>query len=272
MDPLKELATFDAKKKAFSLFDEFKKFAFKGNVVDLALGVIIGAAFGAIVKSLVEDIIMPLVGLVLPGDKGYEELEIGKSRRLRRRCSYGKFLAAVVSTTMLDGVGAVHLHRQVPRLHHAVQERRSRRPTAADQGSGAPDGDPRLAETKACGIGKDARRKLTTVRVQRRYDRARIVQQRHRPIHGLYSSRLRLALPSLSASEGHLMPFFAGAQARTTCNPEQRYEYAASLPVYKPCVVSHLKLLHVRRIDFAFILMGTVRAQRSANRWLGVSS
>ncbi|PLC05130.1 large conductance mechanosensitive channel protein MscL [Variovorax sp. RO1] len=47
-----------------SILSEFKEFAVKGNVVDLAVGVIIGAAFGKIVDSLVADIIMPLVGLV----------------------------------------------------------------------------------------------------------------------------------------------------------------------------------------------------------------
>ena len=46
---------------------EFREFAVKGSVVDLAVGVIIGAAFGAIVKSLVDDIIMPLVGMVTGG-------------------------------------------------------------------------------------------------------------------------------------------------------------------------------------------------------------
>ena len=47
-----------------SIISEFKEFAVKGNVVDLAVGVIIGAAFGKIVDSLVADIIMPMVGLV----------------------------------------------------------------------------------------------------------------------------------------------------------------------------------------------------------------
>jgi large conductance mechanosensitive channel len=49
-----------------AIWADFKKFAFKGNVVDLAVGVIIGAAFGNIVKALVDDIIMPIVSLVLP--------------------------------------------------------------------------------------------------------------------------------------------------------------------------------------------------------------
>lgn len=49
------------------MIKEFKKFISKGNVVDLAVGVIIGAAFGKIVSSLVDDIIMPLIGLIVGG-------------------------------------------------------------------------------------------------------------------------------------------------------------------------------------------------------------
>ena len=49
------------------MWEEFKKFAMRGNVIDLAVGVIIGAAFGAIVTSLVGDIIMPIVGAVTGG-------------------------------------------------------------------------------------------------------------------------------------------------------------------------------------------------------------
>ena len=49
------------------MLKEFKEFALKGNVLDLAIGIIIGAAFGAIVSSLVDDIIMPPIGLLLGG-------------------------------------------------------------------------------------------------------------------------------------------------------------------------------------------------------------
>jgi large conductance mechanosensitive channel len=49
------------------LFDEFKKFAMRGNVVDLAVGVVIGAAFTGIVTSLVKDILMPPIGLAMGG-------------------------------------------------------------------------------------------------------------------------------------------------------------------------------------------------------------
>lgn len=50
-----------------SLLKEFRDFAVKGNMIDLAIGVIIGAAFGAIVSSLVDDVFMPIIGLILGG-------------------------------------------------------------------------------------------------------------------------------------------------------------------------------------------------------------
>jgi large conductance mechanosensitive channel len=72
---------------------EFKEFALKGNVVDLAIAVIIGAAFGAIVTSLVEHIITPLLltpALEAAGAKNLEELSWGAVK-------YGKFLSAIIS-------------------------------------------------------------------------------------------------------------------------------------------------------------------------------
>jgi large conductance mechanosensitive channel len=56
-----------AETKAFHMWKEFKEFAIKGNAVDLAVGVIIGAAFGAIVNSLVKDIIMPPISVLSGG-------------------------------------------------------------------------------------------------------------------------------------------------------------------------------------------------------------
>ena len=55
------------------MLKEFKEFAMRGNVVDMAVGVVIGAAFGAIVKSLVDDILMPVLGLFL-GDADFTNL------------------------------------------------------------------------------------------------------------------------------------------------------------------------------------------------------
>jgi large conductance mechanosensitive channel len=56
-----------AEEKGLRMLNEFREFAMKGNVVDLAVGVIIGAAFGAIVTSLVGDIVMPLIGAITGG-------------------------------------------------------------------------------------------------------------------------------------------------------------------------------------------------------------
>ncbi|MEO6808745.1 MAG: large conductance mechanosensitive channel protein MscL [Isosphaeraceae bacterium] len=53
------------------MVEEFKRFAFKGNVIDMAVGVIIGVAFGKIVDSLVKQIIMPLIAVILPGNQSY---------------------------------------------------------------------------------------------------------------------------------------------------------------------------------------------------------
>src|SRR5215211_9041527 len=55
-----------------SLWQEFKTFAFKGNMIDLAVGVVIGAAFGRVVSSLVDNIFMPLLAAAGAGGKGYE--------------------------------------------------------------------------------------------------------------------------------------------------------------------------------------------------------
>ena len=81
-------------KQAWSLLDQFKKFAFKGNVVDLAVGVIVGTAFGKIVDSLVKSIIMPLLSVVLPARQNYQNWAF----TLRgKTIPYGQFLAEVVN-------------------------------------------------------------------------------------------------------------------------------------------------------------------------------
>lgn len=94
MSESSKLSNFNPVKVGGTLFDEFKAFAFKGNVVDLAVGVIIGGAFGAIVNSLVKNIIMPAIALITPGGNKYTEWvwEInGKA------IPYGLFLGDVVN-------------------------------------------------------------------------------------------------------------------------------------------------------------------------------
>jgi large conductance mechanosensitive channel len=75
-----------------SIAKEFREFAVKGNVMDLAVGVIIGAAFGKIVSSLVEDVVMPVAGTLLGGlDFSGLAIKIGSAT-----LKYGKFLQTCV--------------------------------------------------------------------------------------------------------------------------------------------------------------------------------
>lgn len=81
-----------------SLAKEFKEFAMKGNVIDMAVGVIIGAAFGKIITSLVEDVFMPPIGKII-GDVNFTDLAVslgmaadGKTEVLWK---YGNFLQIV---------------------------------------------------------------------------------------------------------------------------------------------------------------------------------
>jgi large conductance mechanosensitive channel len=94
MDPLKSIGAIDPAQRALSLLEEFKNFALKGNVIDLAVGVIIGAAFGKIVDSLVKHILMPLVSLLLPGDQGYLGWKIAVGAK---EVPYGLFIGEVVN-------------------------------------------------------------------------------------------------------------------------------------------------------------------------------
>src|ERR1700742_2256046 len=91
-----------------SLISEFKKFAVRGNVVDLAVGVIIGASFTGIVNSLVNDVIMPPIGLalggvnfsnfffVLKGDRAVDTLAAAKAAK-DVTINYGLFVNAVIN-------------------------------------------------------------------------------------------------------------------------------------------------------------------------------
>ena len=71
---------------------EFKEFALRGNVMDLAIGVIIGAAFQSIINSLVNDVLSPLIGLVAQTDLSYLVLNINDVD-----VKYGSFLTAVIN-------------------------------------------------------------------------------------------------------------------------------------------------------------------------------
>lgn len=98
MDPKKSFKSIDPAKHAFSLLDEFKSFAFKGNVIDLAVGVIIGMAFGKIVDSLVKHILMPTISLLFPSEQSYLGWKwvVGT-----KEVPYGLFLGEIVNFIMI---------------------------------------------------------------------------------------------------------------------------------------------------------------------------
>jgi large conductance mechanosensitive channel len=89
------------------MLEEFKKFAMRGNVIDLAVGVIIGAAFGAIVVSLVNDIVMPLIGAVsggldfsnyfVPLSSKVTATSLAEARKQGAVFAWGNFLTVVLN-------------------------------------------------------------------------------------------------------------------------------------------------------------------------------
>jgi large conductance mechanosensitive channel len=94
-----------------TMMSEFKQFAMKGNVVDLAVGVIIGAAFAKIVDSLVQDIIMPLIGKVVGGldfanyyvplNGQSSTLALAEAKKAGAVLAYGNFLTILLNFVIL---------------------------------------------------------------------------------------------------------------------------------------------------------------------------
>jgi len=79
------------------MMKEFKDFAIKGNVIDLAVGIVIGAAFGSIVASLVGDIIMPIFGVIMHG-VSFVDLSINVGAA---KITYGKFIQAIINFVII---------------------------------------------------------------------------------------------------------------------------------------------------------------------------
>ncbi len=89
-----------------SMISEFREFAVKGNVMDMAVGIIIGGAFGKIVASVVNDVIMPPIGLLL-GGVNFTELAITLKDAVGETAAvtlnYGKFIQTVVDFLIVAG-------------------------------------------------------------------------------------------------------------------------------------------------------------------------
>lgn len=105
-----------------SLVQEFRQFAIKGNVIDLAVGVIVGAAFGKVVSSLVGDIIMPPIGLLV-GGVDFADLAVILKAAIDDKpavvISYGKFIQTlidfiIISFSVMMGVKAINAMKRKP--------------------------------------------------------------------------------------------------------------------------------------------------------------
>ncbi len=123
------------------MLQEFKEFALRGNVIDLAIGVIIGAAFGEIINSLVRDIIMPPIGLLL-GDAVFRDLFInltgGRYETLAAAeeagavtINYGLFINTLVDFLIIAFVLFL-IVRQVNRLQREAEEEKPEEPTTKE--------------------------------------------------------------------------------------------------------------------------------------------
>lgn len=125
------------------MLQEFKKFALRGNVLDLAIGVILGAAFGKIVSSLVDDVIMPPIGVVMSvshaqdfqdwafplSAKNHEEWEDARSYQWAKdhnvaTLNYGRFINNVLSFLIIS-FSVFLIVKQVNRLTPPVQKTRN---------------------------------------------------------------------------------------------------------------------------------------------------
>jgi large conductance mechanosensitive channel len=106
------------------LLQDFRDFAFKGNVIDLAVAVVIGVAFNAVVTSLVNDVIMPIIAAII-GKPNFDDLVINASGT---PIYYGKFLTALVNFLIVAFTLFV-----IIRTFEEMQERAVRRGEVAEE-------------------------------------------------------------------------------------------------------------------------------------------
>jgi large conductance mechanosensitive channel len=123
------------------MMQEFKAFAIKGNVIDLAVGVIIGSAFGKIVESLVQDIIMPVVGRIvggldfsnyyLPLNGQDMSLPLAEAKKLGAVFAYGSFLTILLNFLILAFI-IFQMVRAINKARSTAQEIPAEAPPAED--------------------------------------------------------------------------------------------------------------------------------------------
>ena len=118
--------------KGMQMLKEFREFAMKGNVVDLAVGVIIGAAFGAIVNSLVGDVIMPVIGAItggldftnyfIPLSKSVTATNLADAKKQGAVLAYGSFITLTLNFIIIAFVLfiVIRLMNQLKRQQQAA--------------------------------------------------------------------------------------------------------------------------------------------------------
>ena len=133
------------------MWQEFKEFAMRGNAIDLAVGVVIGAAFGKIVSGLVDDIIMPIIGIAgkadfsnyfLPLSSAVTATNLADARKQGGVLAYGDFITIVINFAHRRGC-AVRGHQGDQHAQPQVSASGAGRASSAKPGGGPPHPDPR---------------------------------------------------------------------------------------------------------------------------------
>ena len=109
-----------------SFIKEFKKFAIRGNVIDLSVGIIMGGAFGKIITSVIEDLFMPMINPLLVTDHNWQSIEVGPGIKV------GQFAAAVLNFLVISVV-IFALIRIMYRLKKAEEQEKSEAPTPTEK-------------------------------------------------------------------------------------------------------------------------------------------
>ena len=119
------------------MFNEFKAFIMRGNVMDLAVGVIIGGAFSAIVKSLVDDVLMPIIGAIFGGldfsnylaplAEGVSAATLDAAKEQGAVLAYGSFITAVINFLII-GFIIFLIVRSVNKLMESTEEEEEEAP------------------------------------------------------------------------------------------------------------------------------------------------
>ncbi len=129
------------------MWEEFKKFAFKGNVIDMAVGVVVGGAFSTIVNSLVKDIIMPVFGFITAGmDFSALKLVLSEATETKPEAAilYGTFIQNIISFLII----AFSIFIVVKGINKATSLRKAPEPEFIEEAPKPPTQEELLAEIR----------------------------------------------------------------------------------------------------------------------------